>query len=211
VKRQVPAKNNGEISSLYARSSSRTAAATLRAAGAPARVLASIEEGEVVSFKGAEGCIQPFPPGHDDDVECVRNLVPPEQLARDSLRAITLDRRSQLARGGDTEAWPAEIIGDNEERHEAALDANTCVVGPLELGTATNPLGGSESVPGHRYPSSLTVSRLRPLARRRFSTIRPFLVAMRTRNPWVFARRRVFGWKVRLPFFDLAMVSYTKD
>lgn len=33
-----------------------------------------------------------------------------------------------------------------------------------------------------RY-SPLTVSRLRPLARRRLSTSRPFLVLMRTRNP----------------------------
>jgi hypothetical protein len=42
-----------------------------------------------------------------------------------------------------------------------------------------------------------TVSRLRPLARRRFSTRRPFLVAIRVRNPCVFARWRRFGWKVR--------------
>jgi hypothetical protein len=34
---------------------------------------------------------------------------------------------------------------------------------------------------------------LRPLARRRLRTVRPFLVDMRTRNPCVRARRRVFG------------------
>jgi hypothetical protein len=39
---------------------------------------------------------------------------------------------------------------------------------------------------------------LRPLARRRFRTSRPFLVAMRARKPCVFARRRLLGWKVRL-------------
>src|SRR4030095_2056433 len=48
--------------------------------------------------------------------------------------------------------------------------------------------------------SSATVRRLRPLARRRFSTIRPFLVDIRTRNPCAFFRRREFGWYVRLPF-----------
>lgn len=37
----------------------------------------------------------------------------------------------------------------------------------------------------------------RPLARRRLSTMRPFLVFMRLRNPWVLARRRLLGWKVR--------------
>jgi hypothetical protein len=43
-------------------------------------------------------------------------------------------------------------------------------------------------------PSSATVSRLRPFARRRLRTIRPFLVAIRTRKPWAFFRRRVLGW-----------------
>ena len=38
------------------------------------------------------------------------------------------------------------------------------------------------------YLSELTVSFLRPLARRRERTARPFLVSMRLRNPWVFAR-----------------------
>ena len=42
--------------------------------------------------------------------------------------------------------------------------------------------------------------RLRPLARRRLRTCRPFLVAMRTRNPCVRLRRRRFGWKVTLMF-----------
>ncbi len=41
--------------------------------------------------------------------------------------------------------------------------------------------------------SLLTVSRLRPLARRRFSTSRPFFVLIRTRNPWVRFRWRVLG------------------
>lgn len=43
-----------------------------------------------------------------------------------------------------------------------------------------------------------TVRRLRPFARRRLSTRRPFFVAMRTRNPCVRLRRRRFGWKVTL-------------
>ena len=43
------------------------------------------------------------------------------------------------------------------------------------------------------YLSSLTVSFLRPAARRRASTARPFLVSMRLRKPCVFARWRLFG------------------
>jgi hypothetical protein len=48
----------------------------------------------------------------------------------------------------------------------------------------------------------LTVSRLRPLARRRFNTNRPFFVLMRTRKPCVFRRRLVFGWNVLFPFIS---------
>ena len=43
------------------------------------------------------------------------------------------------------------------------------------------------------YLSALTVSLARPLARRRASTARPFLVSIRLRNPCVFARRLLFG------------------
>lgn len=45
---------------------------------------------------------------------------------------------------------------------------------------------------------SLTVSHFRPLARRRASSLRPFFVAMRERNPCVLERFRRLGWYVRL-------------
>ena len=38
----------------------------------------------------------------------------------------------------------------------------------------------------------------RPLARRAERMARPARVRMRRRKPWVLARRRLFGWKVRL-------------
>lgn len=40
--------------------------------------------------------------------------------------------------------------------------------------------------------------RLRPLLRRAARMARPARVRMRSRNPWVRDRRRLFGWKVRL-------------
>lgn len=41
-------------------------------------------------------------------------------------------------------------------------------------------------------------SSARPLRRRAARMARPARVRMRSRKPWVFARRRLFGWKVRL-------------
>lgn len=39
---------------------------------------------------------------------------------------------------------------------------------------------------------------MRPLRRRADKMARPARVRMRRRKPWTFARRRLFGWKVRL-------------
>lgn len=43
------------------------------------------------------------------------------------------------------------------------------------------------------------VSERRPLRRRPVTMARPARVRMRSRKPWTLARRRLFGWKVRLP------------
>jgi hypothetical protein len=42
------------------------------------------------------------------------------------------------------------------------------------------------------------LSRSRPLRLRAARTARPARVRIRSRKPWVFARRRLFGWNVRL-------------
>lgn len=47
------------------------------------------------------------------------------------------------------------------------------------------------------YFSSLTVSFLRPLARRRERTARPVLVFIRSRKPWTFFLFLLLGWNVR--------------
>jgi hypothetical protein len=55
----------------------------------------------------------------------------------------------------------------------------------------------------HRCDTRLAnqaVSERRPLRRRFDTTARPALVRIRRRKPCTRARRRLFGWKVRLPF-----------
>jgi hypothetical protein len=67
----------------------------------------------------------------------------------------------------------------------------------LEIGATAHSPGSGETLGLHcgrpapagcvemcsRYAGDDTVSRLRPLARRRFNTSRPFFVLMRTRKP----------------------------
>jgi hypothetical protein len=51
-------------------------------------------------------------------------------------------------------------------------------------------------------PKPYADRRARPLNRREERTARPARVRMRSRKPWVFARRRLFGWYVRLLTVD---------
>src|SRR5438105_1371988 len=56
---------------------------------------------------------------------------------------------------------------------------------------------GNPSAPTGYFLCAETTSRLRPLARRRLSTLRPALVALRLRNPCSRLRRILLGWYVR--------------
>jgi len=58
-----------------------------------------------------------------------------------------------------------------------------------ELGAATQARRG-----GQHEPGAQAESRSRPLRRRAARMARPARVRMRSRKPWVLARRRLFGW-----------------
>ena len=69
------------------------------------------------------------------------------------------------------------------------MNPDAPAVNLLEFRSAANAFGSSE----FQSYSLLTVRRFRPFARRRFSTRRPFFVAIRTKNPCVRLRWRVLG------------------
>lgn len=50
--------------------------------------------------------------------------------------------------------------------------------------------------------------RLRPLARRRLIALRPFLVLIFLRKPWVFFRRFFLGWSVRFICFFPSLIFH---
>lgn len=56
----------------------------------------------------------------------------------------------------------------------------------------------SGALPAASGAAGQPASRVRPLRRRAATIARPARVRMRSRNPWVLARRRLFGWNVRL-------------
>lgn len=151
----------------------------------------------VISFKNSQAGAEELTLWHHDDIVARRDLVETENLSYQSFSAIPHDGTAQLSGGRDAEASHIEPVGQYEQRGVAPPDASTPFIGELEFRSSANPLDRAEWSQSY---SLLTVRRLRPFARRRLSTRRPFFVLMRTRNPCVLLRCRLFGWNVRLPF-----------
>lgn len=90
-------------------------------------------------------------------------------------------------------------------------------VGPNSAYTATN---GTAEIAGPRHPvlswehsprlpgCDQAVSERRPLPRREDTMARPARVRIRSRKPCTRARRRLFGWKVRLPLATAVSPHY---
>jgi hypothetical protein len=112
-----------------------------------------------------------------------------KRLTQTPPRAITLDGVAQLSAHGEPHA--RRLVGVAPEHDERrTVDAFAPLEECLKIGASGQSLSSGES-------AGQTVSRFRPFARRRFNTFRPPLVFMRSRNPWVLARRRRLGWNVR--------------
>lgn len=168
---------------------------------------ASVEEGKEFGLEADIWGIEHFTPRHDDHIEAGWRLVVTENLSNQSFRAISLDGVAQFARCSDSKPGRLSIGGRGEHRHQPPTLFPTVRVDGLVLDTTPDVLVSPEgpihaSVRGVHigaHPrrrlqrSSETVRRFRPLARRRFSTCCPSFVRIRTRNPWVRLRRRLFG------------------
>jgi hypothetical protein len=83
------------------------------------------------------------------------------------------------------------LAGDQRELPGAGSDKQYHPRSVHRLGIPEDPLDPRSA---HRRDQPETLRRLRPLRRRAARIDRPARVRIRRRNPWVFARRRVFGW-----------------
>ena len=147
----------------------------------------TLECSTVVGFNFPPGRIDHLPARNDNDIYSCQRFAASEQLANEPFRPIPDDRVSNFLAGRDAEARQTDLVWQGEAGHQPAPVPLTVVVDPGEL---------RPTAQFHRDDE--TDSRLRPFARRRFSTMRPFLVCMRTRKPCVRARLTLEGWKVRL-------------
>jgi hypothetical protein len=80
--------------------------------------MASVKGVCIVILETGKGHIKHFAAWHDDDVQAGRDLMTPEDLPREPLGAISLDRDTQLPAGGDTQPGRCSPIRGNEQRHE---------------------------------------------------------------------------------------------
>jgi hypothetical protein len=127
----------------------------------------------VIGFKNSQAGVEQVSFRHDDDVEAWRSPVTTENLSYQSFSTISPDGATQLASGCDPEPAHVEVVGQDEDRAVAAVDADSVLVRSLEVGSAPNPFTRPKSKLVTGTPalySLLTVRRLRPLARRRLST-----------------------------------------
>ena len=128
---------------------------------------------------------------------------PDGQVTQATFDLVAYHRRADRAAHDETDSGRLIDIGPDAQmpgqqglaRPAAFLD------GCGEVRFAPHPRGRGK----HRTPPSprrrdagQTLTRARPLRRRAASTARPARVRMRSLNPCVFARRRLFGWNVRL-------------
>jgi hypothetical protein len=150
--------------------------------------VAAAEEDGIFGFETGKRCIEHFPARHDDDIEAADLPASSKQFPRPPFGPVALDGGPEFPGCRDSQSRLVSAIGHDENRHEAAVNLCAGVVDPLEFRASADPTRR-----GH-YGSSATVKRLRPLARRRLSTMRPFFVDIRTLKPCVFFRRLVLGW-----------------
>jgi len=140
----------------------------------------------VIGFNIPPWGIDHFPLRNNDDIQACLWFTAPEQLTRAPLRPIANHRVADFLAGRDAQARRAKGIREGEACHEPPAEPHSAIVDLHELRPTAQ-----------FHLDEVTVSRLRPFARRRFNTVRPFLVLIRTRKPCVRRRRRRLGWNVR--------------
>ena len=158
--------------------------------------VASGEGGVVIGLKAGEGCIEHFPARHEDDIQARRPFLLSEQLPGKALGPVPHNRGAEFSSSGHAKPAPVAAVWRHEQGHEPAGQPQAVFVCPLEFRSPSDAILPGKALRHRalaRYRSSETVNRFLPFVRRRFSTIRPFLVDIRTRKPCVLLRRRLLG------------------
>jgi hypothetical protein len=149
-------------------------------------------------LKFGEAAIEGFPAGieYDGPLRIQRLQFEAHGFAHTPLDTVSHHRLAKSLGSGEAHTRSGWLPGETESSEKGTRITRPLVVNLSEIaGTKDPDTFGKAWYPG--YLSELTVSFLRPIARRLEMTAWPSAVFIRVRNPCVFARRRLFGWKVR--------------
>jgi hypothetical protein len=181
---------------LYAATSASTKAIATRPARVRLVTVAPGEGGAVIGLKAGKGRIEHFSARHEDDIQTRRRFLLTEQLTGETLGPVPHNRGAEFSSGGHAKPAPVAAVWRHEQGHEPAGQPQAVLVCPLEFRSPPDAILPGKALRHRalaRYRSSETVRRFLPFVRRRFSTMRPFFVDIRTRKPCVLLRRRVLG------------------
>jgi hypothetical protein len=122
-------------------------------------------------------------------------LVAPEKLPDQTLEMVSHNSIPHLAADGDTDtrSGTGSFLPEYDETvgmKLSALPGKLQEFGPFQKALVP---GKTARRSGHYFAAMVTANLLRPLARRRLITRRPFFVDMRTRKPWVLFREVLLG------------------
>jgi len=143
------------MSTLYARIA-RSRLRTMRptgAAGCSRGRVSSIEGGDVVGFKAAEGGIEHFPSRNDHHVKAFTELVTPEDFPGQPFGPIPIDGGTQLARRSHAKTGVRSAVGHDEDRHEAGVNTGPGCVGALEIRAPEDVLLALEPLAARVHPT----------------------------------------------------------
>jgi len=125
-------------------------------------------------------------------------LVQAKGLAREALQEVARDRAAAgTRRYREPEAWMIFVVGEYRQCKVRVGESLAALPYLAKFGRLVQSLARLELELGQGPLRRQGQRRLRPFARRRASTARPLLVAIRARNPWVRTRCRLLGLKVR--------------
>lgn len=120
--------------------------------------------------------------------------VTAHQLAEPPLYTVSGHRRANCP--AHHESYPGRFTFMNPVRQHQQVPDNVRRPGTAPVAHGQRELRAASHPVLRRQDQALSFSR--PLRLRAASTARPARVRMRSRNPCVLARRRLFGWNVRL-------------
>jgi hypothetical protein len=126
----------------------------------------------IIRFDIRPRCESSLAPWNNDYIYSCQWFTGLEQLSDPPFRSVSDHRVADLRTGRDAQSGRTELVPQPDTGHEAAPDAGATLVDAGKLRPATQ-----------FHLDDETVNLLRPLARRRLSTMRPFLLFIRTRKP----------------------------